>query len=324
MIAVLVSLDGDDFGFDLALLVPRSIYFQKALADRKESRYRDQIVLKFPDLSPQYFKMYWYWVYELRLDYEALGYCSNEYPPFVDLSMNPLAGDDPGVARERQTKQAEILADNLKQLWALGGFLEDVDFQDAVSNEFARWYIDKQVPSSISEPTFALVEKHTGRRIEVPLPSTTTVLVGEMQTPFTVNPRSLLQESLFFRQVLGLENDPKHAEPTAEPPVIKFKHGDKVVVYLPEIQELNFKLYAAWINDAQLDFHQLQPHLAEEATNTSPNVLEPLPKPGYRTDHRGRVQPSGRSVHGISPKSHVLLDRYRLPRRLQAPGQDNV
>jgi hypothetical protein len=102
-----------------------------------------------------------------------------------------------------------------------------------------------------------------------------TVLVGRDGRdgiPFTVDPKSLLQRSTFFKRALRLESDPQQAELNNVLPTAKFKHGDKVVVYLPEIQEPNFKLYAAWINDGQIDYHQIQPHLADEATNTSTDV----------------------------------------------------
>jgi hypothetical protein len=68
-----------------------------------------------PELNAQYFKMYWHWISESWLNYKALGYCPNGNPRFVDLYVNPPAGIDPSVAKERQTKQSEILADNLRK-----------------------------------------------------------------------------------------------------------------------------------------------------------------------------------------------------------------
>lgn len=163
---VTVGQDEEIFSFDFDSLVLKPTYFQEGLADRRNLM-RGRIDIMLPGFSPHYFKMYLHWVYESRLDYKALGYCPNGNPRFVDLSIDPPAGIDPSVAKERQTKQAEILADRLKRLWELGGFLGNVEFQDALSKEFVTWYIDKPVLSSMSEPTLALTEKQTGRRIDV-------------------------------------------------------------------------------------------------------------------------------------------------------------
>jgi len=93
------------------------------------------------------------------------------------------------------------------------------------------------------------------------------LLQADRQT-FSLCPLSpRLQGSFFFRKILGLDTEPDTVTPTA-----KFKHGDNVVVNLPEIDVPNFKLYVAWISDSQLDYHQIQPHLSKAATNTSSRI----------------------------------------------------
>ena len=154
---VLVGPEEEDFSFDQGSLVLKSSYFEKALE-------KHQSVLRLPNLSAKYFKMYWHWVYEPRLDYKALGYCPSGNPRFVDLHINPPTGMKQCVMAAHQIHEAEepeVLADSLVRLWFLGDFLGDVKLQNIIADELATWYVDCGMPSSISESTIAYVEEHT-------------------------------------------------------------------------------------------------------------------------------------------------------------------
>jgi hypothetical protein len=68
------------------------------------------------------------------------------------------------VAKERQTKQSNNLADNLVHLWALGRLLGDDELQRTTMNELREWYVRKAaqgVTSFVSEQTLAFVDRVT-------------------------------------------------------------------------------------------------------------------------------------------------------------------
>jgi len=73
-------------------------------------------------------------------------------------SASPLIKLSRKLTTSEREAQSSILADTLVYLWAAGKLRGDGELQSAITNEFARWYANKDVPSVISERTIAFVD----------------------------------------------------------------------------------------------------------------------------------------------------------------------
>ena len=70
---------------------------------------------------------------------------------------------------ERIETQSSTLADTLVHLWALGKLLGDVELQKTTMDELVKWYVEKCVPSFVSEQTIEFVDRITQVEPESPL-----------------------------------------------------------------------------------------------------------------------------------------------------------
>jgi hypothetical protein len=161
MVTVLVGPEEDEFEVHRVRLTQRSSYFRKILSQKPSDE--APVILKVPEISTPYFVMYWHWVYTSKLDDEALDY-EDGTPRFVEHHRQPQRKDDETMrayTRCEVLRDSSILASHLIRFWICADFLGDAECQDTISDELAKWFLDKHIPTAISASTIAFVDEKT-------------------------------------------------------------------------------------------------------------------------------------------------------------------
>jgi hypothetical protein len=157
IVTILAGVNKDSFKIHWAPLIKNSTFFWKAKWTE------DDTLVKLPNVSTRYFKMYTHWTYTAQLDFASLGYRDNggDFARYQDYYARGISKAAVLTTAENQLEKTGVWADHLVRFWVHAEFLGDVDLQHVVSEQLVKWWLSGDYVVRIHERTIAFVDKHT-------------------------------------------------------------------------------------------------------------------------------------------------------------------